>query len=150
MKQNMLWKKFKKINKGENMFLNQLLSNEKEAFVSLSIHAAKANNVIEKEEIAMIEEYCKEMEIESFDLENAMELDKILEIYEKSEQKHKKIVLLETLGLLYADGKYDEQEKRFIYDCSEKIGLTKADVDRVEKLLGRYLNIVKDLVCEIG
>ena len=80
MKQNMLWKKFKKINKGENMFLNQLLSNEKEAFVSLSIHAAKANNVIEKEEIAMIEEYCKEMEIESFDLENAMEIDKILEI----------------------------------------------------------------------
>lgn len=150
MKQNMLWKKFKKINKGENMFLNQLLSNEKEAFVSLSIHAAKANNIIEKEEIAMIEEYCKEMEIESFDLENAMEIDKILEIYEKSEQKHKKIVLLETLGLLYADGKYDEQEKRFIYDCSEKIGLTKADVDRVEKLLGRYLNIVKDLVCEIG
>jgi len=150
MKQNMLWKKFKKINKGENMFLNQLLSNEKEAFVSLSIHAAKANNVIEKEEIAMIEEYCKEMEIESFDLENAMEIDKILEIYEKSEQKHKKIVLLETLGLLYADGEYDEQEKRFIYDCSEKIGLTKADVDRVEKLLGRYLNIVKDLVCEIG
>ena len=131
------------------MFLNQLLPNEKEAFVSLSIRAAKANDVVEKEEIAMIEEYCKEMEIESFDLDNAMELDKILEIYEKSEQKHKKIVLLETLGLLYADGEYDEQEKRFFYGCSEKIGLTKEDVDRIEKLLVKYLDILKDLVREM-
>lgn len=134
---------------GQTMFLNQLLQNEKEAFVSLSIHAAKANDVVEKEEIAMIEEYCKEMEIESFDLDNAMELDKILEIYEKSEQKHKKIVLLETLGLLYADGEYDKQEKRFVYDCSEKIGLTKEDVARIEKLLVKYLDILKDLVREM-
>ena len=38
------------------MFLDQLNSKEQEAFLSLSVHAAKANGVVEEEEKDMIEE----------------------------------------------------------------------------------------------
>lgn len=131
------------------MFLNQLLSEEKEAFVSLSIHAAKANGVIEQEELAMIDEYCREMNIESYDMKNVMETEQILDIYKNSDVKHKKIVLLETLGILYADGEYDQQEKQFVCEFFEKIGLSKDDVTRQEKLLNKYMDVVKELMEEI-
>ena len=38
--------------------------------------------------------------------------------------------VLETLGLLYSDGEFDDTEKEFINEYAKKIGLTEEDVDK--------------------
>jgi len=55
----------------------------------------------------------------------------------------KKIVLLETLGLVYSDGEFDSGEKSFINDYAKKIGLTDADVEKTTVAIKEYLDALK-------
>ncbi len=127
------------------MFLNQLTPAEKEAFVSLAVHAANANGIIEDTEYDMLEEYCKEMGITFFDAKNIIDMDRIVGVFKNAEIKHKKIVLLEILGLLHADGHYDEKERSFVKEYASKIELVEADVDLHSGLIDKYLGLVKEM-----
>ena len=127
------------------MFLNQLTSPEKEAFVSLAVHAANANGIADEAEYEMIEEYCKEMGIAFFNANNVIDLDKIIDVFKDAEGKHKKIVILEILGLLHADGNYDEKEKTFVSEYAKKIGLNDSDVEMQSALIDKYIELVKEM-----
>ncbi len=127
------------------MFLNKLTSAEKEAFVSLSVHAAKVNGIVEDAEYEMIEEYCKEMGIVFFDAKNIIEMDRIVGVFKDAEEKNKKIVLLEIIGLLHADSNYDEKEKSFAVEFAKKIGLTEDDVNIQSGLIDKYLVLLKEM-----
>lgn len=125
------------------MFLGQLSEKEKNAFISLSVHASNSNDVFVEEEKVMIQEYCKEMEIPFFDADNAISMDEVVEVFKNSENFIKKIVLLETLGLLYSDGEFDDSEKGFINDYAMKIGLTDEDVEKQTVAIKEYLEALK-------
>lgn len=127
------------------MFLDQLNSKEQEAFLSLSVHAAKANGVVEEEEKDMIEEYCREMGISFFDAENVIPIEKVVESYADSEIQCRKIVLLEILGLVYADGTYDVKEKEFIRNFAQNICLDPETVKKQTELIVKYLALVKEM-----
>lgn len=131
------------------MFLNKLNVLEKKAFISLSVHAAKANDKITESESEMIEEYCKEMGISFFDINSICSIDEIITIYKDSEPVSKNIVLLESLGLLYADGLYDEKERNFIKDFACKIGLPESTVEKYEKLIESYMKLLKTIAEEV-
>ena len=96
------------------MFLNQLSEREKKAFLELTVHVSNSNGVFADEEKAMIQEYCKEMEIKEFNMDNIVPLEEIIGEIKKSSLHIKKIILLEILGLVYADGTYDADEKSFV------------------------------------
>lgn len=127
------------------MFLNQLTSAEKEAFVSLSIHAAKANGIVDDAEYEMIEEYCKEMGIAFFDARNVTDMDRIVGVFVDAEKRHKKIALLEILGLMHADGNYDDKEKSFVVEYAKKIGLSEVDVNIQSELIDKYLKLLSEM-----
>ncbi|MBD5525767.1 MAG: TerB family tellurite resistance protein [Lachnospiraceae bacterium] len=127
------------------MFLDKLNNEEQEAFLSLSVHAAKANGVVEEEEKSMIKEYCREMGHSHFNTEDVLPFEKVVEIYGNSEMQNRKIVLMEILGLLYADGTYDEKEKAFIQDFAEKICLDPETVEKQTGLIKKYLELVKEM-----
>lgn len=127
------------------MFLNQLTPLEKETFISLSIHAAKANGVFADEEYAMIEEYCKEMGIAFFDVHNLKSMDAVIDVFGQASAQTKKIVLLELLGLLYADGAYDDTEKSFACEYVSKVGLSEKTLEDMTVLIEKYLAIVKEI-----
>ncbi len=132
------------------MFLNRLTVLEKENFVSLALHAAESNEVVTDEEYAMFEEYCREMGIAFFDSKNEKPLDEVISFFKESDLRSKKIVLLEMIGLMYADGSYDELEKKFVLDFSSGIGLSDKDVEKMEKLILEYLSFTEKVVEEIG
>lgn len=121
------------------MFLGQLSEKEKNAFISLSIYASNSNGVFADEEKVMIQEYCKEMGIPFFDADNAIPMDEVVAVFMESEIHIKKIVLLETLGLLYSDGEFDVAEKGFINEYAKKIGLTDEDVEKQTVAIKEYL-----------
>ena len=89
------------------MFLNQLNKKEKETFMSLSVHMANANKIIADEEKEMIQEYCREMGLVSFDIKDAIPMEDVLGVFQQSDLHIRKVVLFEILGLAYADGEYE-------------------------------------------
>ena len=62
------------------MFLSRLSKKEKEAFISLSVHASNSNDVFADEEKLMIQGYCKEMDIPSWNIEDTISMDEIVDI----------------------------------------------------------------------
>lgn len=125
------------------MFLNQLNQREKEAFISLSIHAGKANGVLEENEIVMVREYCQEMELPMYDDKDIAPLSDVYGVFKSSDERIKKIVLLEVLGLIYADGNYDEDEKSFVTNFAEAISLSEPTVEDLTIAIKDYLNVLK-------
>ena len=125
------------------MFLGQLSEKEKNAFISLSVHASNSNGDFAEKEKMMIQEYCKEMGIPFFDANNVISMDEVIAVFMESERSIKKIVLLETLGLVYSDGEFDESEKGFISGFAKRIGLTEEDVAKQTAAIKEYLAALK-------
>lgn len=123
------------------MFLNQLTPIEKDSFLSLSVHAANSNGEFAAEEEEMIEEYCREMGVPFFNAKNVDSIENIIDTFKEAEDSHKKIVLLEILGLLFADGVYDEKEENFVKEYAKKIGLAEAVVEEQTKLIIEYVKL---------
>lgn len=132
------------------MFLNRLTLEEKENFVSLAVRGAEANDIVTNEEYAMIEEYCKEMSISFFDAKNIKSMDEIIELYLKSSEENKRIVVMELIGLMNADGDFDNKEREFVYKFAEKIGVAKDMVERLIDMISRYLALTKEIINVIG
>lgn len=128
------------------MFLNRLDTREKEAFVSLAIRAAEANGQIADEEYKMIEEYCREMNIEKFDMRTTLAKEDIIKVYAGSQEQHKKIVVLELIGLMYADGDYDAEEKAFVEEIANGIGVSNDAAKKMEDVLLKYVEMTKELM----
>ncbi len=128
------------------MFLNQLNKKEKETFMSLSVHMANANKIIADEEKEMIQEYCREMGLVSFDIKDAIPMEDVLGVFQQSDLHIRKVVLFEILGLAYADGEYENSEDAFVIQFAKAIGLSKETVEEYETLLLEYLGILKKIV----
>ena len=128
------------------MFLNRLELIEKEAFVSLAVKAAEANGHVADEEYQMIEEYCKEMGIAFFDSKNVKSIEEVISIYSDSSEQNKKIAVLEIIGLMFADGGYDDEEKAFVNKFAEGIGVSQDSVQKCEDALGKYIDMSRELL----
>ena len=128
------------------MFLNRLELIEKEAFVSLAVKAAEANGHVADEEYQMIEEYCKEMGIAFFDSKNVKSIEEVISIYSGSSEQNKKIAVLEIIGLMFADGGYDDEEKAFVNKFAEGIGVSQDSVQKCEDALGKYIDMSRELL----
>lgn len=131
------------------MFLNKLNKNEKELFLSLAIYAAEANGVVEEQEKAMIKAYSKEMDLVSFDMNSVRPFDEITSVFRDSLSENKKIVVLEIIGLMNADGSYDESEKNFVCKLASSIGVSVDSVNKLSALTDRYRELVEEIAVEI-
>ncbi len=131
------------------MFLNLLSDTEKKAFLGLSYHAASANGVVEETETLMIQEYCKEMNIEYEESDAKIDYNSVIEVFKGSDIKHKKISFIEIIGLLYSDGKYDETERNFAKNYANKIGLADDDVEQLSELIKEYLRLINRIYSAI-
>ena len=128
------------------MFLKRLDQIEKEAFISLAVRAAEANGQVADEEYQMIEEYCEEMGIAFFDARNVKSLEEVIQVFADSDDQHKKIAVLEIIGLMYADGSYDNEEKEFVSKFADGIGVASPDVKKCDEVLTKYINMTRELL----
>lgn len=128
------------------MFLNRLNLTEKGAFVSMAFHAAQANGQVEEEEKIMIGEYCKEMGITLPDDVTVKPMNELMDVYSNSDLQHKKIVVLEIIGMMYADGEYDNDEKGFVKSLAQKLEISTATLDEIELALEKYIEVTRELV----
>lgn len=131
------------------MFLNQLSNEEKNAFISLSVKISEANGVFDEVERAMIQEYCKEMEIPFFNKEKADSVDAIVEVFKTATDHIKRIVILEALGLAYSDGQLDHEENNLMRSFAEKIGIEDNMYKEIGELLNKYNAVLAEFTEKI-
>lgn len=128
------------------MYLNKLSTEQKELFLDLSIHAAKANNEFSEEEKLYIEQYCDEMQISPVRYESVNDFDSAVDkIIAVSTPIELKIVVLELTALMLADNNYDELEKNFMAKMLSKTGLGNEEHDKMVKLLNSLSGIYSDI-----
>lgn len=128
------------------MYLNKLSTEQKELFLDLSIHAAKANNEFSAEEKSYIEQYCDEMQISPVRYESINDLDSAVDkMIAVSTPTELKIVTLELTALMFADNNYDELEKKFMAKILSKTGLSNEEHDKMVKLLNSLGDIYSDI-----
>ena len=104
------------------MLLNALQEKNRELFLEVCVHAAMANKVLEKEE---------------------------QEIASQTDDAEKRIIALEILGLVKADGRFDGKEKAFFDKLIEGLQIEQDIVSRLESLLERYSAVCKEIYASV-
>lgn len=127
------------------MFLNELTFQEKKMFLDLSIHVAKANDVLAAEEKAMISAYCTEMQMPAIELYETEPLETVTSYFALADDHVKKIVMLEMFGLVYADGDFDKEETNMVKRFAEEIGISKELYNKLHKAIKEYYLICNEL-----
>ncbi len=120
------------------MFLNQLSYQEKKMFLDLSIHVAKANDVLSGEEKALISAYCAEMQLAAIELYETEPLETVTAYFSMADDRVKKIVALETLALAYVDGEYDESEAKVIKKIIVEMGVDESTFQSLHEAIKNY------------
>ena len=123
------------------MFLNQLSHQEKRMFLDLSIHVAKANDVLSAEEKTMISQYCSEMELSPIELYETEPLETVTDYFSLADDRVKRIIMLEIYGLVYADGSFDEDESAMVNKFAESIGMAPEECARLHDAITEYYSV---------
>ncbi len=111
------------------MFLNRLSSNEKEAFLQLAYHISYIDGEFAESEQAVIHVYCAEMGInDSGYNKDSFNLNEITSVFAKSQSQ--KIVLIELMGLVFADGVFSSEEQAVINSISNNFNIDSETVNK--------------------
>ena len=127
------------------MFLNKLNADEKVMFINLANHAAMANGVIDEEEVKLMKEYCKEMDVSYDAINPGITMERIIDFLRQAEKSHQRIILFELIGLMYAEGEFDDDEKRFVLDFSGKVGISRDELAHQISLVNRYMKVLQEI-----
>ncbi len=128
------------------MYLNKLSGEQKELFLDLSIHAAKANNEFSEEEKSYIEQYCDEMQISPVRYESVNDIDSAVDkLIAVSAPTELKIITLELTALMLSDNNYDELEQKFMAKILSKTNLSNDEHDRMLRLLNNLSGIYGEI-----
>ncbi len=127
------------------MFLRELNEYDKKAFISLAVNVAEACDLHADEELDMVLDYCREMNIEFNIAKPFKDMDEIVAEYKDSFEKNKRIVLLEILGLIRSHGEYSDKVIQFMNGFANSIGLDEEDVKAYMELNNRYVDLVREM-----
>ena len=125
------------------MFLNRLNDKQKEMFLDLAVHASRANGVVEDAEKNMIVQYCNEMNLVQMNETNLSTMEEITACFSEADDQIKRIVVIELLGLYYADGDFDNTEKTFALVFANSIGIDQETYEQLNRDIDEYLTIVE-------
>lgn len=124
------------------MYLKKLTRNQKELFLEFAYNLACFDGEYCQSEKDMLESYGNEMQIEVNTSEFSKSNDEVIDaLNENCDEKIKKIVIFEAIGLALVDGKYVEKEKELICLAQEKFGIDKKFIDETEAVLKEYISL---------
>jgi uncharacterized tellurite resistance protein B-like protein len=124
------------------MFLNAFNTEEKILFLDMAMHVSKANGLLAESEQHMIDVYCKEMNIASYDKTQLRPVNDITKVFSKSTDEAKRVAVFELLGLGYIDGSFDELEQTIVKDFSKAIGISDEIYNRLNRDVDEYITLI--------
>lgn len=126
------------------MYLNALNNKEKESFLKLAHYSMEIDGVIKDEEKAILKNFIFECQLIDYDISYDENIDVIADTLTVSSTKVKKIIILELLGVLLADGDYHETEQGFIKNLAEKFNVKDFEVNRMERWVEAFNDMVRE------
>lgn len=126
------------------MFLYLLNKVEQENFLELAAYAIELDTVGREQEAKILESYKYECQLIDYKIKKQDAIEDVIDFFKLATKKTKKIILLEFIGILLADGTISEEESTFL----DKLSL-ELDVDNYEvKKTKRWVEAMNDIVKE--
>jgi tellurite resistance protein len=108
----------------DGMFLTELQTEERKAFLELAALIAKIDGKISIFENSILIKYQKEMGLEDYKIKS-LEIGEILRVFKT--ERSKNIVLTELLQLIYSDGVFHDQESETIQFIKSYFGFDSSE-----------------------
>lgn len=124
------------------MFIANLNSNQQSVFLALAKKLIESDGVVSSEEAEMLDTIQRQMEKGVSPLD--VELETLNSVFEC--KKSKASMLLELLGLAYADQDYHETEKSFMRQVVNACGISENELRDMESWVVRQLSLVREAV----
>lgn len=107
------------------MFLHELNKEESIAFINLVKEFANIDEIFAKEEENLIDDYTKELSLEECNIDK-LTLEEVEETLKNSNERAKKIIYFELVGLALVDGEYEHKEKVFLNNLAYSFNISLA------------------------
>lgn len=127
------------------MFLHAMTDKQKNLFMKLAIKAAEANGVVEFEEKNMLKAYGIEMGIKPIYETDSKTEDIIAELKALCDEKTKRIIVFEILGIMISDSEFDEMEKSFVDEIVSAFSIPSDQKQQMLELLNEYAAVFKKI-----
>lgn len=107
------------------MLLFELNKDEARAFMRVVSEFVRIDNKVKREEKSIIDKYISKLDVSKEEIEGFSHKEAI-EVLDKSEDKIKKMVYFELLGVALIDGDYENSEVDFLEEIAEKFNISRA------------------------
>lgn len=125
------------------MFLNQLRDDLKPLFLDLAVKAAESNGVVADEQKDMLQAFAAEMQIAPREIAESDLNDILRHIKETANNQEIRIIVFETIGILYSDSELDTDENVFLRNIVSLLGISEESLQDMISLLCEYGSIVQ-------
>ena len=118
------------------MYLSKLSKKQKVLFIELCTSLSAIDNEFAEEEKNVIDQLCEEMRIKP-KYNPTMDINEVVsKIACISNPREKKMIAIELIGLVMADGKVADEEKSLMKRVFNAFGLMEKDLDEAIVLVG--------------
>ena len=125
------------------MYLDVLTEDERKLFLELAWHAVECDGEVADEEKQVMESYQNECQMPGF-VRSGITAEAALKELAVSERSHKKIVLLELMGIWGADGEWREEELAMMDKTASALGIPDSRVNRLRRWAREFRQMLVD------
>ena len=127
------------------MYLNLINEEGKHLFLKLAKAICNADGDFAESERAMISKYCQEMKIEdSKEVTDNNSKGTIKNLAAITDEREKKIIVLELIGLAYVDNQFSKEEEKIIRDMVETFAIDGDYVKQCNQIVKKYIDIQRE------
>lgn len=125
------------------MYLDMLTEEERVAFLDLAWAAVECDGEIAQEELAVMSSYANECHLAVYERKKAP-LAELTARLANAERAHKKIVLLELMGIWGADGEWRDAELKMMDEVATGLGIPDSRVNRIRRWSREFRQMIID------
>ena len=125
------------------MYLELLTENERKVFLDLAYQAMECDGEITQEELETIASYEVECRLNGYK-RSKRTLDENLKLLKKSEMSHRKIVLVELIGIWSADNVWKNEELAMMDRVVASLGIPVDQASRIKRWAREFREVIAD------
>lgn len=127
------------------MFLNQLLEESKQNFLILAKHSMGLNGELKEEEMEIYNSFQHECDLPEYDPDVTEQgLTEAITSLSGRDMTSRKIVMIELLGIMLADGEICQSEQDFVNKLGVSFNLENYQITRMERWVVGMNDIVEE------
>lgn len=125
------------------MFLGALSDQEKKTFLELAHYIMTCDGETSDEEAEMFQSYIHECQLKDYKIQN-ISFDELINNIKNSPKKKLRIIIIELMGIIMSDHKYDLSEENHMQKISQVWDFSDAQMRRMRRWTQDMTDVVHD------